>query len=185
MSPPNGSAPTLNTARPRRGKLVVLGLATVVAVLALSWRLNVLDVRATAPFASVGTAFDPGPGYPGYGWTRNGTRVSSQELVTAAGPDHCGWGSATFLTIGWPPGTAASTFASARLYTRDPNGSVAASLRDALVRHATLPPDAHSTGYRYGVLEVFTSPTDADQSIYVVSPSDTERWPRNTLGLCS
>lgn len=164
---------------------VLVGLAIVVAVLVSSWRLNVLDVRATSPFASVATAFDPAPGYPGYTWTRNGTRVSWQELVTAAGPDHCGWQSATFLTIGWPPGTAAPTFGSAHLYTRDPNGSVAASLRDALVRHATLPADATSTGYRYGVLEVFVSPAEADQAIYVVSPSDTERWPRNTLGLCT
>lgn len=163
----------------------LVGVVALIAVLGLSWRVNVLDVRATTPFASVATAFDPAPAYPGYDWMRNGIRVGSEELVTSAGPDHCRWGSATFLTIGWPPGTKAMTFASARLYTRDPSGSVAPSLRDALIRHATLPADATSTGYRYGVLEVFVSPAEAEQGIYLVSPSDVERWPRNTLGLCA
>jgi len=173
--------------RPRHGgsPRTLVGLALLVVLVGLSWRLNLLDVRATSPLASVATAFDPAPAYPGYGWKRDGVRVGSQEIVTAAGPDHCRWGSATFLTIGWPPGTKALTFASARLYTRDPNGAVAPSLRDALVRHATLPPDATSTGYRYGVLEIFVSPAEADQGIYVVGPGGAERWPRNTLGLCA
>jgi hypothetical protein len=169
---------------PRTDRKVVIALV-ILAGLALSWPLNVLDIRATLPFASVATAFDSPPGYPGYGWMRNGVRVDRGELVTAAGPDHCRWQSATFLTIGWPPGTNATTFASARLYTRDPNGAVATSLRDGLVRHAALPPDATFTGYHYGVLEIFISPAEAEQGIYLVSPADAERWPRNTLGLCA
>jgi hypothetical protein len=174
----------MSPARLRTDQRVAIALV-IVAGLALSWPLNVLDVRATLPFASVATAFDGPPGYPGYGWTRNGVRVDRGEIVTAAGPDHCRWQSATFLTIGWPPGTNATTFASARLYTRDPNGAVDASLRDGLVRHTRLPADATSTGYHYGVLEIFISPTEAEQGIYVVSPADAERWPRNTLGLCA
>ncbi len=144
-----------------------------------------IDIRTSLPFASVATAFDDPPGYPGYRWTRNGQPAGPEEIVTTAGPDHCSWGSATFLTIGWPPGSKSFTFSGARLYTRDPKGAVASSLRDALVRHATLPPDAISTGYRHGVLEIFVSPSEAEQGIYVVSPSDAERWPRNMLGLCA
>lgn len=160
-------------------------IGVVVLLLALFWRLDLLDVRTSMPFASVASAFDDPPGYPGYGWTRGGSPVAREEIVTAAGPGHCNQQSATFLTIGWPPGTKAFTFSAARLYTRDPNGVVAKSLRDALVRRATLPGDSVSTGYRHGVLEIFVSPSEAEEGIYVVSPSDVERWPRNTRGGCS
>ena len=152
---------------------------TIAVLLGLGWRLNVLDVRASSPLASVATAFDPAPRYPGYPWTRDGRQVSREELVTAAGPDHCGWQSATFLTIGWPVGTRATTFSQARLYIRDPLGIVGARYREALVLRATLPSDARSTGYRHGAIEIYLSPSDQDDAIYVVSPSGAERWPRS------
>lgn len=150
------------------------------------WRLNVLDVRASSPLASVASAFDPAPRYPGYVWSRDGRPVGPEELVTAAGPDHCGWGSATFLTIGWPPGTRATTFAQARLYIRDPLGLVRTSYREALVLEATLPRDARPTGYRHGSVEIYVSPSNQDEAIYVVGPAGAERWPRSDpASLCS
>ena len=94
------------TARARR---VIVTVAVVLALAAVSWPLNVLDVRARAPFASVASAFDAPPGYPGYGWSRDGRAVGEFELTTIAGPSHCGWQSATMVFIAWPPGTVATT----------------------------------------------------------------------------
>jgi len=107
------------------------------------------------------------------------------ELVTAAGPGHCGWESATYLTIGWPPGTVASDSRGTHLYIRDPHGVVGASYRDGLVRHASLPPDARPTGHRHGSIEIYVSPSDQDRAIYVVGADGAERWPRSDpMTLC-
>src|SRR5256885_10575628 len=103
-----------------RRRLVVA--AVVLGLILISWPLNILDVRAGAPFASVASAFDAPPGYPGYVWSRGGHFVDRGELTTIAGPDHCHWQSATMLFIGWPPGTTAQTSASSRMYVRDPQG---------------------------------------------------------------
>ena len=160
--------------------LVVIGL------IAVSWPLNILDVRARAPFASVASAFDAPPAYPGYTWSRDGHGVEGIELTTIAGPSHCSWQTATMLFIGWPPGTRAQTSAFSRMYIRDPQGAYSATYRDLLVRNATLPADARPTGYRLGPIELYLSPTDQDQGLYVVAPSGAERWPRvDPMGLCA
>jgi len=151
----------------------------VVGLGALGWRGNVFDVRARPPFGSVATAFDDPIGYPGYAWSRDGRTVSPFELNSIAGPDHCGWQSATMLHIGWPPpGTVSTTAAQARQYIRDPRGVMRGSYRDQLRRNVGLPDDARPTGYRLGAIELYLSPSDQDRWIYVVSPSDRERWPR-------
>jgi len=160
-----------------------MAVVAVVALAVIGWRMNLFGVRTSSPVASVATAFDPPPSYPGYGWTRNGRPVTPQELVSAAGPAHCGWESATLLTIGWPPGTVSPTASGARLYVRDPNGVL--GYRQLLVLHATLPENARPTGYRYGSLELFLSPSDQDKAIYIVSRSGVERWPRaNPMNVC-
>ncbi len=165
----------------RRWKAVGAGLLVAVALGAVVWRFNIFDVRA----GSVGAAFDPPPAYPGYTWTREGRPVAAGELGTIAGPDHCDWQSATMLLIGWPPGTASTTAARARQYIRDPAGVFDGRFRDRLVRNATLPADARPTGYRYGAIEVYVSPSDQDDAIYLVSPTDKERWPRSDpMTLC-
>jgi hypothetical protein len=166
---------------------VRLGLAILVlsALAIVAWRLDLFAIRSGTPVSSVAAAFDLPPTYPGYSWTRDGETVSSFELVTSAGPGHCGWESATYLTIGWPPGTVATTAADAHLYIRDPHGVVSSSYRDRLVRHASLPADARPTGHRHGTLAIYVSPSDQDQAIYVVGPSDAERWPRSDpMTLC-
>jgi len=149
--------------------------------------LNVLDVRARAPFASVASAFDAPPGHPGYGWSRDGRGpVENAELATFAGPAHCGWQSATMMFIGWPLGTRADTSARSRMFIRDPHGVYGAEFRERLVRNARLPTDAKATGYRLGPLELYLSPTDQDEAIYVVAPSGAERWPRvEPMRLCA
>jgi hypothetical protein len=173
--------------RPAVSAAIALGLAAVVvAGLALvAWRLDLFEIRSGTPLSSVAAAFDIPPSFPGYAWTRDGSTVSQFELVTSAGPGHCGWESATYLTIGWPPGTVSSSAAGARLYIRDPHGVVGGSYRDGLVLHATLPPDARPTGHRHGSIAIYVSPSDQDQSIYVVGPGAAERWPRSDpMTLC-
>jgi hypothetical protein len=163
--------------------LVVTGL---VALAALGWRANLLGVRTEPALGSVATAFDPTPTYPGYTWARDGRSVSEFELVTIAGPAHCGWESATFLFIGWPPGTVAPNASQARQYIRDPRGVIQGPYRDLLEREANLPSDARSTGYRLGAIELYVSPSDQDQWIYLGSASNVERWPRsNPMTLCA
>src|SRR5438876_477575 len=95
---------------------VAVALAIAGALVA-SWPLNVLDVRARAPFASVASAFGPAPGYPGYQWSRDG-RDATDEVTTISGPAHCGWQSATMPFIGWPLGTRATTSSQTRMYIR-------------------------------------------------------------------
>lgn len=178
-----GLGSSTGVARIVSGAVVVLALV-VLAV--LGWRANLLGVRTERPFGSVATAFDTTPAYPGYVWTRDGRSVSEFELVTIAGPDHCGWGAATFLFIGWPPGTVAPDGSHSRQYIRDPHGVVYGRYRDLLERDAKLPSDATSTAYRLGAIELFVSPSDDDRWIYVVGPSNTERWPRaDPMTLCA
>jgi hypothetical protein len=119
---------------------VILAVGILVPI---AWRFDLLGVRSLSPFASVASAFDPPPGHPGYSWDRDGKPFGHEELVTAAGPDHCRWGSATLLTIGWPPGSAASFVSGARIYIRDPNGVIGASYRELLELHATVPSAGH------------------------------------------
>ena len=160
---------------PRRVLVVAGGLLLAIAI---SWPLNILDVRARAPFASVASAFDAPPGYPGYGWSRAGNVVDQGDLTTIAGPSHCHWQTATMMFIGWPPGTTTTSFAGQRMFIRDPNGVYAEGrYRDLLDQHATLPPDARPTGHAIGPIALFVSPSD-DTGIYVVAPSGAERWPR-------
>ncbi len=171
-----------NHARQRRGVVLGVTLVAVGALALIGWRLNLLDIRGGA----VATAFDPPPAYPGYTWTRNGQSVRAGELTTIAGPEHCDWQSATMLFIGWPPGTASATAAEARMYIRDPEGVFGTRFRGGLVRNPVLPADARATGYRYGGIEIYLSPSDQDGAIYIVSPSDRERWPRSDpMTLCA
>src|SRR2546428_3510553 len=135
--------------------------------------------RGGLPGTTVAAAFASPPHYPGYAWERNGQKVPPSEIVAAAGPDHCGWQSATFLTIGWPLGTRSETADNARQYVRDPSGVVSQALHAHLGFHGTLPADAQPTGYWYGAVQLYTSASDVDQSVYLVAGHDVERWPRS------
>ena len=169
--------------RVAKGALVVLALVVFAAV---GWRANLLGVRTERPFGSVATAFDDTPAHPGYAWTRDGRVVSQFELVTIAGPGHCGWEKATSLFIGWPPGTVAPDASRSRQYIRDPRGVVDGRFQELLERDVALPSDAKPTGHRLGAIELYTSPSDDDRWIYVVGPSNVERWPRaDPMVLCA
>jgi hypothetical protein len=147
--------------------------------------LNTASNRPGPVVGTLGAVFDMTPAYPGYPWTRDGHPVKPEELSTSAGPSHCGWQSATFLGIGWPVGTLSTSSAQARQYIRDPRAAVKASLHDRLELNAKLPSDARPTGYAYGSIQVYLSPTDQDEAVYLVGPSGAERWPRSDpMTLC-
>ena len=170
----------------RRLLLMGVGVMVIAALVVLGWRFNGLGIRTASPLASVAIAFDSPPAYPGYEWTRDGKTVPREEIAAIAGPDHCGWQSATFLFIGWPPGTFASTAALARQYVRDPHGAINSSLRQRLAMNIDPPRDARPTGYRLGSIEIYLSPSDQDEAIYVVGPRGAERWPRSEpMPLCA
>jgi hypothetical protein len=135
--------------------------------------------------SGLGAVFDATPPYPGYAWTRDGRSVKPEEFGTIAGPGHCGWQSATLLSIGWPVGTLSTSATQARQYIRDPNGVVRSILRDRLDLNAKVPSDARPTGYTYDSVQVYLSPTEQDEAIYVVGPFGAERWPRSDpMTLC-
>jgi hypothetical protein len=112
--------------------------------------------------------------------------VRERDHTTIAGPGHCDWESATFLFIGWPPGTVAPDGSKAHQYIRDPLGVIRGAYRELLERDVKLPADARPTGYRLGAIELYISPSDQDRWIYVVGPSSIERWPRaDPMTLCA
>jgi hypothetical protein len=171
--------------QPRRN-WVALALAVAAVLLGAAWALNVFEVRARSPLATVASAFDAPPAYPGYRWSRGGREVSQFEIVSIAGPSHCGWQSATMLNLAWPIGSSARSGDQLRQYVRDPAGEFGPTLRGRLALNAALPKDAAATGFRLGDIELYLAPSDQDDAIYVVARSGTERWPRaNPMQLCS
>lgn len=133
-----------------------------------------------------GEAFDSPPAWPGAQWSLDGKKVGWQVISAAAGPAHCEWQHATFLTLGWPPGTYSETSQHARQYIRDPKHVVGTPhLQSTLDLHAQLPDGTLATGLTYGRLSIYSGP-DADRAIYVVGQHVTERWPRSDpMTLCA
>jgi hypothetical protein len=150
--------------------------AALVAVVAIG-AFTILQLRQPDT-SSVGAAFDSPPAYPGYQWKRQGQPVSTAELGTSAGPSHCDWQTATILTLRWPLGTSPENAEQTRYYIRDPKAALGGSYLRAFVTHARLPADARPTGYKFGSIELYLSPSDQDQAAYLVAPSGAERWPR-------
>jgi len=117
-------------------------------------------------------------------WTRGGEDVDNEELGTFAGPEHCSWEKAVFLSLGWPLGTVSETGRDFRQYIRDPQSVIEADLPD-LDLAATLPDDAEDTAYRLGDLQLWLAPSDVDGA-YLRLGGDVERWPRaSPLVLCA
>jgi len=138
---------------------------------------------ATHPaHTTVASYFDDPPPWPGQPWSRNGVEVSNEVLESAAGPAHCGWQSATLMSMGWPPGTNATSSAQARQYVRDTKGALLDDrfLKGSFEHNPALPPYATDTAFRYdGVLKLYLAPSDADRYVYLIAPADSERWPRS------
>lgn len=140
------------------------------------------------PAKDLGAFFDHPPEFPGYAWTYKGTGVDTTHgMNTIAGPAHCDWQTATFMHLPWPLGTNATDASDLRQYIRDPRRVMPPrNLHGALDLHATLPADAVATGYRYQAIEIYVSPSDQDDAVYVVGPGAVERWQRSEpMTLCA
>ncbi|MFC9288668.1 hypothetical protein [Streptomyces sp. NPDC057052] len=107
-------------------------------------------------------------------WTDvRGERQPVARIHSSTGPEHCGWQSARFLTLG--RGETATT------YVRDPDGVLGTDLLTAPYDpDAPLPADARDTGYRYGEGQLWL--TDDRRTAYVRTPGGVEAWPAATDG---
>lgn len=122
---------------------------------------------------------------PAGAWSRAGTTVADDLIESGAGPAHCGWQSAHFLHISWPPGSFPAHRADRRVYIRDPEGVLPEGQVQARFQaDAALPADARPTGYENDGRELWFAPGDEDATAYLVTEDgDTvEAWPRATRG---
>lgn len=118
--------------------------------------------------------------YPGPTWhDTEGRAVSGEVINVIRGADHCGWQSVAFLHVGWPLGTEAQSSTQMRQYVRDPQGVLPPGIiPPTLELAADLPADAAPSGYVADRLELWISPSEVDQAVYLVVEDRTERWPR-------
>jgi hypothetical protein len=116
----------------------------------------------------------------GYGvWLDvDGDAVSTSEVMTLRGPEHCGWENVTFIEV---------NRSSTRLeqFVLDPTGELDQLLRTTYDAHVPLPDDARDTGWRRGGLALWLQ--RGGQAAYLVNladPTDVQRWPRaeHTIG---
>lgn len=135
---------------------------------------------------SLADRYDEAPAWPGAPWTKNGLEVPREELVLAAGPEHCGWQDSAF--IGGEALSAPRDEVGPH-WVRDPRGVLTFDPRaQAEFRSpAQLPSDAAWTGYAQDGVELWVAPSDRADYVYLVNStdrSDTERWVRGG-GLCA
>jgi hypothetical protein len=136
---------------------------------------------------SVFGAWYDGQGNPTYYHDEEGWHLT---LHVIQGAEHCGWQSASFLTLAWPLGSDVQQMGDgdARQYVRDPNDAVGGDFDvPPPDLHAGLPADARSTGYQRGDWQLWVSDTDVDEAVYLVAADGTvERWPRApTIAACA
>jgi Immunoglobulin-like domain of bacterial spore germination len=104
-------------------------------------------------------------------------------MVVFGGAEHCQWETASFMHLGWPIGTLATTFDDERQYVRDPRGLFDdGALHIGYLSDTTLPSDATDTGYHRGPWRLWVSPSQANDAIFVVNVDTgaVERWGRAT-----
>ncbi len=114
---------------------------------------------------------------PWYG--ADGNPLPPAVVSVGPGPAGCGWESAAFLRVAWPPGDAVGGDTSQlRLYVRDPDAVLpAARLEAPYGLYASLPRGAAYTGLHTDDFQLWTA-DDSDIYVYVVYGSRVEAWPR-------
>jgi hypothetical protein len=133
------------------------------------------------PGSFVGTWYDE-QGNPTYFKDERGWHL---ELHVINGAEHCGWQSASFLTLAWPVGSdfrgGEDGEDAARSYVRDPEGVLAGDFGvPPPDLAASLPGDASHSGYHRGDWQLWVSPSDIDEAVYLVAANGSvERWPRS------
>jgi hypothetical protein len=104
-------------------------------------------------------------------------------FVVFRGAEHCQWESASFMHMGWPIGTVSNAPEDWRQFVRDPKSLFDdGALHMGYLSDMTLPSDATDTGYHRGPWQLWVSPSQADDAVFVVD-ADTgsvERWGRAT-----
>ncbi len=172
-------AAVLAEARTGRGQRA-LALASVAAAgVAAAWSVGIIP---TATYRYTGD------------WVREAAPASPRgegpdftyEVWSRVGPDHCGWQSAVFVSVGWPLGTTQGSRRpdTARLYVRD-SGTVLppetqAKLAGTLDTDSELPWGSMDAGYRSGDVQLWLGPDGGEQYVYLMDGWDVERWPRAT-----
>lgn len=134
-------------------------------------KLDADDRWAVETFASCDPAeFDPSTDdrFPMDIWQDvDGDRVPTSIITSFAGAEHCGWESATFLTV------------DGETYISDPEGVLdGAGLAASFSIDARLPADAIDTGYQHDGRRLWRS---ADHKVaFIVTADRTESWPPST-----
>ncbi|WP_405915331.1 hypothetical protein [Streptomyces sp. NBC_00728] len=105
---------------------------------------------------------------------REGRRVPTTKVSSAAGGEHCDWQSAHFLDLG--------SGRNSRQYVRDPRGLFGnESLKAEYDGDVRMPAGARDTGYHYRDWHLWLTP---DRSTAYVRTSDgVEAWPEARSGL--
>jgi hypothetical protein len=91
----------------------------------------------------------------------------------------CDRGSISALALADPLGVGIDRL-DGREYLRDPNGEAAANgwLTGPYDGASALPPDAVDTGWTNGNVDLWESPSNLDDAVYLVRGDTVERWPR-------
>jgi hypothetical protein len=101
-------------------------------------------------------------------WTdRTGKPVPTDVIESGPGPAHCDLTTVTLLTL-----------AGRRQYARDPDGKLTKELAHPYRATATLPTQARDSGFRRDGAALWLT----DDAAYLVSPQNTELWPRSDVG---
>ena len=136
--------------------------------------------NASASHSVAGVFQRPPTSVSGYRWTLAGQPVAIESVSAYAGSDgHCGWQSATLLSVDLGDGATPHQQAQ---FVRDPYGVISPQNAARMQRRAALPADATDTGYRTRGVELWLA---RDQQVaYLVNGAwraDVESWPRNPI----
>lgn len=108
-------------------------------------------------------------------WTdEDGRRLPVTDIVSRAGPEHCGWQDITFLVLD-------EERESSRLYLRVTTSELRDYRRSTFDPSATLPGRATDTGWQHAGRRLWLDPDGT--AAYLVDtddPTDVERWPATT-----
>jgi hypothetical protein len=143
-------------------------------------------VVATLALAGCSAFADAGREMPregGVDWEQpwkdgSGNEVPENVVTTYRGAEHCDWQSKVFLVLGRPLGSPPPDASRARMYVRDAEGELDDHLLGRFREDARLPPDARYTGYHRDGVELWTSPSERGDGVYIVDRGRIERWPR-------
>ncbi len=107
----------------------------------------------------------------------DGTQLPPDVVSVGPGPARCGWQSAAFLRLEWPPGGTDGA-GEVRLYVRDPDEVLPTERLEAPYgSFAALPKGARYTGLRTEAFQLWVA-DDSDIYVYVVYGPRVEAWPR-------